>query len=255
MKKLLLLVLLMVSGSIFSQTGEDSYLTAKVVNAQNGTAMPSVHVLNLNQVLGTITNDSGDFRIPAVVNDTLYFSFLCYKSIKIRVTNDMLKFEGTKIEMTELAFALEEVVVQQYQLTGYLDIDAKNVPINNAYRYSISGLNTGYEAKKGNPGAISKVLGAIFNPADFLYNIFGNKPNQMRKLRKMKEEDEIRDLLVTKFDRETLTELLQIDKSELEEILRHCNYSKDFIYTANDLQILDAISGCYEEYKVLNRKK
>lgn len=63
----------------------------------------------------------------------------------------MLKFEGTKIEMTELAFALEEVVVQQYQLTGYLDIDAKNVPINNAYRYSISGLNTGYEAKKGNP--------------------------------------------------------------------------------------------------------
>lgn len=105
----------------------------------------------------------------------------------------MLKFEGTKIEMTELAFALEEVVVQQYQLTGYLDIDAKNVPINNAYRYSISGLNTGYEAKKGNPGAISKVLGAIFNPADFLYNIFGNKPNQMRKLRKMKEEDEIRD--------------------------------------------------------------
>lgn len=157
----------MVSGSIFSQTGEDSYLTAKVVNAQNGTAMPSVHVLNLNQVLGTITNDSGDFRIPAVVNDTLYFSFLGYKSIKIRVTNDMLKFEGTKIEMTELAFALEEVVVQQYQLTGYLDIDAKNVPINNAYRYSISGLNTGYEAKKGNPGAISKVLGAIFNPADF----------------------------------------------------------------------------------------
>lgn len=149
MKKLLLLVLLMVSGSIFSQTGEDSYLTAKVVNAQNGTAMPSVHVLNLNQVLGTITNDSGDFRIPAVVNDTLYFSFLGYKSIKIRVTNDMLKFEGTKIEMTELAFALEEVVVQQYQLTGYLDIDAKNVPINNAYRYSISGLNTGYEAKKG----------------------------------------------------------------------------------------------------------
>ncbi|MGO3154274.1 MAG: carboxypeptidase-like regulatory domain-containing protein, partial [Mesonia sp.] len=26
-----------------------------------------------------------------------------------------------------------------------------------------------------------------------------------------------------------------------------------FIKTANDLQILDAISGCYEEYKVLNR--
>lgn len=87
MKKLLLLVLLMVSGSIFSQTGEDSYLTAKVVNAQNGTAMPSVHVLNLNQVLGTITNDSGDFRIPAVVNDTLYFSF--YVTNPLRYVSQM----------------------------------------------------------------------------------------------------------------------------------------------------------------------
>ncbi len=31
--------------------------------------------------------------------------------------------------------------------------------------------------------------------------------------------------------------------------------SKDFIETANDLQVLDAISECYEEYKVLSRSK
>ena len=31
------------------------------------------------------------------------------------------------------------------------------------------------------------------------------------------------------------------------------NYSKDFVRTANDLQILDAISECYEEYKILSR--
>ena len=37
----------------------------------------------------------------------------------------------------------------------------------------------------------------------------------------------------------------------LEEILRNCNYSNAFISEANDLQILEAISGCYEEYKIL----
>ena len=31
--------------------------------------------------------------------------------------------------MTELAFALEEIEVRPYQLTGYLDIDVKNTPI------------------------------------------------------------------------------------------------------------------------------
>ncbi|MEZ2415695.1 carboxypeptidase-like regulatory domain-containing protein [Muriicola sp. E247] len=227
---------------------------ARVVNAQTNEALESVHVVNLNQVKGTITNAEGEFTIQAAVNDTLYFSYLGFKSQKIRVTNDMFKFMDTEIALTELAYALEEVIVRPYQLTGYLEIDVKNLPINTAYQYSISGLSKSYEAGNKNPSAVTKVLGAILNPADLLRNLFGKRPNQMRKLRLIKEDDEIRDLLASKFDRETLTELLQLEKVDIEDILSNCNFSKSFITTANDLQILDAISSCYEEYKVLNRK-
>lgn len=229
-------------------------LSAIVVNAQSSFPLESVHVVNLNQVIGTITNKKGEFTISAAVNDTIYFSYLGFKSQKIRVTNDMFKFEDTKITLTELAYALEEVIVRPFQLTGYLEIDVKNLPINNSYQYSISGLQRSYEAGNKNPSAVSKVLGAILNPADLLRNLFGKKPNQMRKLRQMKEDDEIRDLLASKFDRETLTEILQLEKVDIQDILSNCNYSKSFITTANDLQILDAISSCYEEYKVLNRQ-
>jgi len=217
--------------------------------------MESVHVVNLNEVVGTISNEKGEFDIPAKVNDTLYFSFLGFKSQKVRVTNDMFKFKGTKISLTELAYALEEVIVRPYSLTGYLEIDVKNLPLNNAFQYSISGLSVGYEGGNKNPSAVTKVLGAILNPADLLRNLFGKKPNQMRKLRQIKEDDRIRDLLASKFDRETLMELLQLEKLDIEDILNNCNYSRSFITTANDLQILDAISSCYEEYKVLNRRK
>ncbi len=226
-----------------------------MVNAQNDQPMESVHVVNLNQVIGTITNEKGEFSITAAVNDTLFFSFLGFKSQKIRVTNDMFKFEDTEIALTELAYALEEVIVRPYQLTGYLEIDVKNLPINDAYQYSISGLSVGYEAGNKSPSAVTKVLGAILNPADQLRNLFGRKPNQMKKLRKIKEDDRIRDLLASKFDRETLTELLQVEKVDIQDILNNCNYSKSFITTANDLQILDAISSCYEDFKVLNREK
>ncbi|MBT8299483.1 MAG: carboxypeptidase-like regulatory domain-containing protein [Maribacter sp.] len=234
---------------------ETQIFSAVVVNAQSDRPLESVHIVNLNKVLGTITNPKGEFSISAAVNDTLYFSYLGFKSQKIRVTNDMFKFKDTKIALTELAYALEEVIVRPYQLTGYLEIDVKNIPINTAYQYSISGLNVGYEAGKKNPSAVTKVLGAILNPADLLRNLFGKKPNQMRKLRQIKEDDAIRDLLASKFDRETLTELLQIEKMDIDDILNNCSYSKSFITTANDLQILDAISNCYEEFKVLNRKK
>ena len=234
---------------------EVKQLKAVVLNAQTDEPMESVHVVNLNEVVGTITNEKGEFNIPAKVNDTLYITFLGFKSQKVRVTNDMFKFKETKISLTELAYALEEVIVRPYSLTGYLEIDVKNLPLNNAFQYSISGLSVGYEAGSKNPSAVTKVLGAILNPADLLRNLFGKKPNQMRKLRQMKEDDQIRDLLASKFDRETLTELLQLEKVDIEDILNNCNYSKSFITTANDLQILDAISSCYEEYKVLNRKK
>ena len=70
----------------------------------------------------------------------------------------------------------------------------------------------------------------------------------------MKKDDTVRNLLESKFDRETLAVLLGVDKKEIAEILQRCNYSEAFIKTANDLQIMDAISECYEEYKILKKK-
>jgi len=253
-KRCLLLSLLFIS--VFSYAQETS-VKGKVIRAENGSPLESVNIVNLNQVIGTSTNDNGEFEIGANVNDTLHFSYLGYKSIKVRVTNDWIVFgAATSIEMTELALALEKVVVNQLRLTGYLEIDIQQVPIRRDTRYSISGLpSTGYEGRTNSPSMVSKVLGAIFNPADFLHKMFGKKPREMRKLRQMKADDEIRNLLASRFDREMLTALLNVDKVDLDLLISECNYSKDFIRTANDLQILDAISECYEEYKVLSKSR
>lgn len=257
MKRLLCFTFLLLGTLVFSQENEEDTqageIVATVLNAQTNFPLESVHVINLNKVIGTITNQDGEFRITAAVNDTLYLTYLGFKPQKVRVTNDMFRIKDTKIFLTELAYALEEVIVRPYQLTGYLEIDVKNLPVNNAYQYSISGLNKSYEGGSKSPSAVTKVLGAILNPADQLRNLFGKKPQQMRKLRKMKEDENIRDLLASKFDRETLKQLLQLEKMDIEDILNNCSYSRSFIQTANDLQILDAISNCYEEYKVLNR--
>lgn len=230
-----------------------STINGKVLNASNNIVLENVHVVNLNSVKGTLTNEDGNFMIKATVNDTIYFSYLGFKSIRVRVTNDWMKFGEIKIKMTELSIALEEVVVKPVELTGYIEVDAKLIPIYDDQRYRIAGIGGGYEGGQGQPGAVTKVLSAIFNPADFLYNIFGKRPKQMKKLRKMKDDDEIRNLLQSKYDRETLMAVLQLEKIDIDEILNNCSYSKSFIRTANDLQILDAISECYEQYRVLNR--
>ena len=86
-----------------------------------------------------------------------------------------------------------------------------------------------------------------------MHGVFGKKPNELKKLKKMKQDDNIRKQLASRYDREMLMVLLNINRFDLEKLISECNYSVDFIEAANDLQVLDAISECYEEYKVLNK--
>jgi hypothetical protein len=216
--------------------------------------LSNVNIINMNKAKGTITDSKGFFEIEATLNDTLHITSIGFQSLRVRVTNDWIKNGTTRIQLTEKAIALEEVVIKRYELTGYLEVDSKLIPEKENYRYSISGLPEGYEVGENSPNAFSRVVSSIFNPADMLYNFFGNKPKELKKLKDMKKDDTVRNLLETKYDRETIALLLGVEKKDIAEILQHCSYSDSFIQTANDLQILDAISQCYEEYRVLKKK-
>ena len=55
----------------------------------------------MNSVIGTITNEAGNFEIATAVNDTIYVSYLGFQSIKLKITNDLLKGNELVIELYE----------------------------------------------------------------------------------------------------------------------------------------------------------
>jgi len=240
----------------FSVSAQDIMITIRgeVKKSADNKSMPNVSVINLNTIKGAISNSKGEFEIDGRLNDTLYFSFIGFKPFKTRVTNDWINYGNIIVKLTEVGVALEEVVVSSHGLTGFLEIDANNIPTyETSRRYAIPGLETSYEGGSREPNAVNRSIKAILNPISSIANLFNKKKNQLKRLRKIKEDEEIRNLLQDKFDRETLTTLLGVEKVDIDQILSNCNYSSQFIKTANDLQIMDAISECYEEYKVLNR--
>ncbi|MGH2664394.1 carboxypeptidase-like regulatory domain-containing protein [Flavobacterium sp.] len=243
--------LLLLSFSAFSQ---QTTVRGTIVNDNTLLPLWNINIVNINLVKGAITDAKGNFEIQANVNDVLLISSLGFQSIEIKVTNDWIKNKTSRIHLTEKAYALEEVVIPPYDLTGYLEVDSKLIPEKENYWYSISGLSKRYEGGENSPNAFSRVVGSLFNPADMLYNFFGKKPKELRKLKELRKDDKLIALLQTKYDRETIYLLLGIDKKDLAEILERCSYSETFSQTANDLQILEAISGCYEEYKILKKK-
>ena len=73
------LFLLGICGSWVMAQEQVQYLNGVVEKESTGFPMESVHVLNLNKVIGATTDTKGNFEIEAQVNDTLYFSYLGYK--------------------------------------------------------------------------------------------------------------------------------------------------------------------------------
>ncbi|WP_397446846.1 carboxypeptidase-like regulatory domain-containing protein [Polaribacter sp. R77954] len=256
-KNILILCLLFLSLSTFSQ--QDSIRTktlkGQIIHAVNKQALSAAHILNLNTVQGTITNDKGFFELPTTANDTILVSYLGFSSIKVKVTNDLLKGNELEIALYEKPEQIKEIIIKSTKLIGVLEIDVKQVPKDRFTRIHINGLPQTYEVGEPQKRNFASPVAALFQPVDFLYNLFGKKPKQLKKLQKLKKEDDLRKMLAGKFDREVMMEYLNMDRQELTELLTDCSYSEYFIKKASDLQMIEAILGCYENYKALKMGK
>jgi len=230
-------------------------LKGRIINVTDKKPLQSAHVLNLNSVEGTITNSKGEFQIPAKSNDTIFISYIGYQSIKLRVTKDLLKGNELEIAIHEKTININEVTIKAHNLIGVLEIDAKNVPKDQFTRIHIDGLPQAYEVGRPQTKDYTSLAGVFFNPLDFWYQKFGKKPKELKKLRKLKEEDRLRDIMEEKFSREILMDYMDMSRKELNDLLKECNYSDNFTRKASDLQVIEAVLECYENYRAIKKGK
>jgi len=228
-------------------------LKGRIIDVKDKSPLQSAHIVNLNSVEGIITNSNGYFSIPAQANDTISISYIGYQSIKLKVTNDLLRGNELEIAIHQKTININEVTVKVHNLIGVLEIDAKNVPMDKYSRIHIEGLPQTYEIGRPKEKDYTSAAGALFNPVDFWYNKFGKKPKELKKLRKLKEKDELRNMMEEKFSREILMDYMDMSKKELDDLLKECNYSNRFVKKASDLQIIEAVIECYENYKAIQK--
>ncbi len=230
-----------------------SKLKGRVISVTTKKPLPSAHILNLNSVRGTITNSDGQFELSAIPNDTIFISYLGYQSIKLKITKDLLKGNELEIAIHEKIVNIDEVVVKSHRLIGVLVVDAKNVPKDRHSRIYIDGLPQTYEA--GGTMNFNSAMSAIFNPVDFWYNKLGKRSKEMKRLKKLKEGDQVRSMMDQKYSREVILDYLDMSRKELNDLLTECNYSQRFIDKASDLQIIEAFLECYDNHQAIRKGK
>ncbi len=238
--------------SIFAQEiDEPVEIVGQILESEERESMPGANIINLNSVTGATTDDQGKFSIRAIENDTLMISFIGYQTIKLRITQDLLKGNELEVILYEKLETLNTATVNNTSLIGVLEIDIKQIPKDEYNRIQINGLPQLYEIGAPQASKFTSPIAAIFQPVDFMYNQFGKKPKQLKKLKQLRSEDEMRDILSGRFDREWLLEYLEMDSRQLDKLLDDCKYSDYFIREASDLQLLEALLECYENYKAV----
>ncbi len=254
-KKLLIYFFLVLSFQSFSQEitrfQQTVSLKGQIINFKTKKGLKGANLFNINTVEGAVSNENGVFSFPAKVNDTLYISYLGFQSIKLKITNDLLKGNELIIALHEKRVEMKEVVVRSHKLVGVLEIDAKNIPVDKFARIHINGLSQTYEV--GLPTPYKSAISSLFNPVDFVYNMFSKDPKRLRKLKKLRDQDDLRTMMEGKFNRELMMEYLNMNAQELNELLNECNYSDYFIKSASDLQLIEAILLCYENHKAIKK--
>ncbi len=225
-------------------------LKGRVISINDNLPLQSAHIVNLNAIIGTITNSDGQFAIPARANDTIFISYIGYQSVKLKITRDLLKGNELEIAIHEKVLNIDEVTVKSHNLIGVLVVDAKNVPEDVYSRIHIKGLPQAYEIGSAR-GNYNSGLTDIFSPIDFWYKKLGKKPKELDRLRKLKQGDQMRGMMEQKYNREIMMDFLDMSRKELNDLLSQCNYSGNFISRASDLQVIEAILECYENYRAI----
>ncbi len=250
-KRFIIVLFTLISTFIYSQKDK---VKGQVVSAENKKALSSAHILNLNSVNGAVADKQGMFEVTAQVNDTILISYVGYESIKLRVTNDLLKGNEVEVALNEKPEKVKEIVIKSTKLIGVLEVDVKMVPKQRFTRIKLNGIKQTYELGNQHKPTFS-LISKIFNPVDAIYDLFGKKPRRLKKLRRLKAENKLRKILARKFDREVMMEYLEMDSEELSKLLSKCNYSEYFIKRASDLQLIEAVLNCYENHKALKKGK
>ncbi|MDX1470902.1 MAG: carboxypeptidase-like regulatory domain-containing protein [Flavobacteriaceae bacterium] len=125
MKRILLLLLLTTAYLGFSQESERVPIRGKVVVDNND--LEGITVFNTSSNRGTITNENGEFRIQAMLNDKIEFAALQFKDFTVTIDETIIKTGQMTVYLVEQVNKLDEVLILPYDLTGNLNADIESI--------------------------------------------------------------------------------------------------------------------------------
>lgn len=223
----------------------------------------NAHIINKNTNQGTFTNESGEFRILAKVNDSLKISFVGYKTIVFSVKVPHFGIQKTVFELLKTTYELDEVDLNKNHLLGFLSSDSKN--IKSKKKINAKTLKLPYAGSKTMTPAERKLHTATGGSTPFsigLANavsvdyILNSISGRIKKLRKLKVIESL-EVKIEKIKNTYSIHIIkeyQIKKIDIYKFIYFCSADEKFnqIFNLGDIHMIRFLKKKAEVFKKLN---
>lgn len=240
----LLFFILCFSGKGFAQdknpdTPKQYYLSGKVLNLADSSAIPGAHILRFSNSNGVVSNDNGQFRLKLTKNDSAMISVVGYKRYVVNLPDSLdKKIYHARIYMVPKTYNLPTVIIEEEGNKGSMDLELPELDgqqIKAEQRY-----------EDGNAGYV------IEGPISSIYNAFSEEKQEEKRLKELKLNRQNRKYIANSPYVIYIQEELGIGKDEIKRFLNYCNFDKDY-KGANYYDIIAKLKNCYRLYYRENR--
>ncbi len=249
MKRLLLTVfMLAILVKVYPQ--EDlSTVEGTIYNMKNK-PLPFANIKVKRSFRGTVSSYNGKYSLKVKPFDVVVVSSMGYKALAFYIPGDIPELFRKDVHLSKDTILLEETIVTPWPVT-YDKLKREFVSLKPVEKDSTLQKKDFYLTKgkileyksASNEGMI-----AIPGPFSMLYNAFGDKPRQYRKLRKDKKKIHQYHAVNKKLRLEAVREITHINEDDsLIIFLDECGITDQFILKNNEYDIYKKIKKCHKK--------
>ena len=202
-------------------------LSGKVI--ANSNDLENIYIVNLKTDKATLTERGGYFSIDANIGDTLIFSAVQFKAIKIALSEIDFKKEILFVEMEPLIRVLDEVRVNEYK-----NINAVSLGIISPNTKHYTPAERKLKAAGEEPHWYSPLLIPLGGMSvDGLLNSISGRTTMLKKELVVEKKETLMDKISDYYDEKYFTETLKIPPDYVKGFLFYIVEDEKFVEAVN----------------------
>ena len=250
---ILLPILLMLSHTLSAQSDSTRYrvFSGNIIDDSLGYALPSVHLWNERTRMGTISDETGKFDIHVREQDTVVFSILGYDSYVYVVPSFMPQKQLVRLKQKR--YEIDELVVKRFRNYASFKYHVLHLDLPES---ETAQLKTHIQAASVDVALEADRERAVKNKIETgrigYITPLGKGLNREKAFKqKMTAREKRERIIQSKFNRELVGDITQLEGDELSEFIALCDFSEDYLYEADLYTIIEALYIKLEEYHTL----